>query len=61
MRRILVAVDESPALGRAATFVNAFFKADDVSVVAVNVARVPVGIDRLRLDLRSSPSLPGLG
>lgn len=43
MRRILVAVDESPASGRAASFVNAFFgHDDDVSLVAVNVARVPV-------------------
>jgi nucleotide-binding universal stress UspA family protein len=43
MRRIVVAVDESPASGRAAAFVNAFFgHDDDVSIVAVNVARVPV-------------------
>jgi len=42
MRRILVAVDESAASRRAATFVEGFFKADDVSITAVNVARVPV-------------------
>lgn len=42
MRRILVAVDESDASRRAAAFVNGFFKGDDVSIVAVNVAKVPV-------------------
>lgn len=42
MRRILVAVDESPASRRAAAFVDGFFKGDDVSIVAVNVARTPV-------------------
>src|SRR5919106_6872508 len=42
MRRILVAVDETEASRRAATFVDGFFTGDDVSIVAVNVARVPV-------------------
>lgn len=43
MRRILVAVDESEASRRAATFVDGFFHGrDDVSIVAVNVARVPL-------------------
>jgi nucleotide-binding universal stress UspA family protein len=42
MRRILVAVDDSPASGRAVTFVNAFFRDEDISITAVNVARVPV-------------------
>jgi nucleotide-binding universal stress UspA family protein len=42
MRRILVAVDETDASRRAARFVEGFFDADDVSIVAVNVARVPV-------------------
>jgi nucleotide-binding universal stress UspA family protein len=43
MRRILVAVDEGEASRRAATFVNGFFRGqDDLSVVALNVARVPV-------------------
>jgi nucleotide-binding universal stress UspA family protein len=42
MRRILVAVDESAASRRAAAFVDGFFKGDDIAVVAVNVARVPV-------------------
>jgi hypothetical protein len=42
MRRILVAVDETPASRRAAAFVDGFFTGDDVSIVAVNVARVPV-------------------
>jgi nucleotide-binding universal stress UspA family protein len=36
-----VAVDESPASRRAAAFVDAFFKGDEDSIVAVNVARVP--------------------
>jgi len=42
MRRILVAVDDSPASGRAVAFVNAFFRDEDISITAVNVARVPV-------------------
>jgi len=42
MKRILVAVDESPASRRAAQFVDGFFRGDDVSIVAVNVARVPM-------------------
>lgn len=42
MRRILVAVDETPASRRAAAFVEGFFKEDDISIVAVNVARIPV-------------------
>jgi len=42
MKRILVAVDESDASRRAAIFVDGFFTGDDVSIVAVNVARVPV-------------------
>jgi nucleotide-binding universal stress UspA family protein len=43
MQRILVAVDETEASRRAAAFVDGFFGGrDDVSIVAVNVARVPV-------------------
>ena len=43
MERILVAVDETEASRRAAAFVDGFFGGrDDVSIVAVNVARVPV-------------------
>src|ERR671925_394804 len=43
MQHILVAVDETEASRRAAEFVDALFGGrDDVSIVAVNVARVPV-------------------
>jgi nucleotide-binding universal stress UspA family protein len=43
MRHILVAVDESDASRRAASFVDQMFgDRDDVSIVALNVARVPV-------------------
>jgi nucleotide-binding universal stress UspA family protein len=42
MRRILVAVDESDASKRAATFVDGFFRRDEVTLTAVNVARVPI-------------------
>lgn len=42
MRRILVAVDESDASKRAATFVDGFFRRDDVALTAVNVARSPI-------------------
>lgn len=42
MKRILVAVDETAASRRAAAFVDGFFKRDDVSIVALNVARLPV-------------------
>jgi nucleotide-binding universal stress UspA family protein len=43
MRKILVAVDETAASRRAAAFVDGFFGGEkDVSIVAVNVARVPV-------------------
>jgi nucleotide-binding universal stress UspA family protein len=43
MQRILVAVDETAASRRAAAFVDGLFGGrDDVSIVAVNVARVPV-------------------
>jgi nucleotide-binding universal stress UspA family protein len=37
-----VAVDESAASRRAATFVDGFFRGDDVAITAVNVARSPV-------------------
>jgi nucleotide-binding universal stress UspA family protein len=43
MKHILVAVDESEASRRAALFVDGFFRGQDVSIVAVNVARSPVG------------------
>lgn len=42
VKRILVAVDESAASRRAASFVDGFFRGDDVSITAVNVARSPV-------------------
>lgn len=43
MRHILVAVDETPASRRAGAFVDGMFGGrDDVSIVALNVARVPV-------------------
>jgi nucleotide-binding universal stress UspA family protein len=42
MRRILVAVDDSAASKRAATFVESFFRGDDVAITAVNVAHTPV-------------------
>jgi nucleotide-binding universal stress UspA family protein len=43
VKHILVAVDETEASRRAAAFVDGFFGGrDDVSIVAVNVARVPV-------------------
>ncbi|HEY8547989.1 MAG TPA: universal stress protein [Acidimicrobiales bacterium] len=42
MRRILVAVDGSTASKRAATFVESFFRGDDVAITAVNVAHNPV-------------------
>lgn len=42
MKRILVAVDDSTASKRAATFVEGFFRGDDVSIIAVNVAHTPV-------------------
>jgi nucleotide-binding universal stress UspA family protein len=42
MKHILVAVDESDASRRAAMFVDAFFRGQDVSIVAVNVARSPL-------------------
>ena len=42
MRRILVAVDDSPASVRAVAFVNAFFRDEDITITAVNVAHVPV-------------------
>ena len=43
MQRILVAVDETAASRRAAAFVDGLFGGrDDVSIVAVNVAQVPV-------------------
>jgi nucleotide-binding universal stress UspA family protein len=43
MRKILVAVDETAASRGAAAFVDGFFGGQrDVSIVAVNVARVPV-------------------
>ncbi|HEY8526306.1 MAG TPA: universal stress protein [Acidimicrobiales bacterium] len=43
MSRILVAVDDSDASRRAAAFVDGFFHGqDDVSIVALNVAHVPV-------------------
>lgn len=38
MRKVLVALDESDASKRAATFVNEFFDASSTEVVAVNVA-----------------------
>jgi nucleotide-binding universal stress UspA family protein len=41
MRRILVAVDDSDASRRASAFVDDFFKGDDISIVAVNVAHTP--------------------
>jgi nucleotide-binding universal stress UspA family protein len=41
VRRILIAVDESEASRRAASFVEGFFHTDDVQITAVNVARVP--------------------
>jgi nucleotide-binding universal stress UspA family protein len=42
VKRILVAVDDSTASKRAATFVEGFFRGDDVSIIAVNVAHTPV-------------------
>lgn len=39
--KILIAVDETKASGRAAEFVEKFFDRDDVSLTAVNVARQP--------------------
>ena len=42
MKRILVAVDDSTASKRAATFVEGFFRGDDVTITAVNVAHTPV-------------------
>src|SRR4051812_33571131 len=38
MKRVLVAVDDSDASRRAATFVNYFFAGMDVDILAVNVA-----------------------
>lgn len=42
MKQILVAVDETDGSRRAAEFVERFFAGMDVSITAVNVARVPV-------------------
>lgn len=42
MKKILVAVDESESSARAAKFVQEFFRGDDVSLTAVNVASQPV-------------------
>ena len=42
MKRILVAVDDSAASKRAATFVEGFFRGEDVTITAVNVAHTPV-------------------
>ena len=49
MKRVLVAVDDSDASHRAATFVNYFFDGMDVEIWAVNVAtaaapRIPPGV-----------------
>lgn len=44
MRQILVAVDESEASARVSDFVNRFFEGLDVSVIAVNVGRVPIPV-----------------
>ena len=49
MKRVLVAVDDSDASHRAATFVNYFFDGMDVEIWAVNVApaaapRIPAGV-----------------
>jgi nucleotide-binding universal stress UspA family protein len=42
VKRILLAVDDSAASKRAATFVESFFRGEDVAVTAVNVAHTPV-------------------
>lgn len=42
MKKILVAVDETEASTRAAAFVQEFFKGDDFSLTAVNVAHEPI-------------------
>jgi hypothetical protein len=49
MKRVLVAVDDSDASRRAATFVNYFFDGMDVEILAVNVAPaaapwIPAGV-----------------
>lgn len=42
MKKILIAVDESEASRRAVEFVEGFFKGEDASLTAVNVAESPV-------------------